>query len=135
MGTTGILGGGSLGEFGEVAPTLPPIPPPDFDSTIEEVEKAIKSVFGVLNSEQMGRIRNYRDKHIAHPVYRTKAEREKLIGDLQTPDLEWVVNETIKIMPVIESVVLAKDADYEDQRLKARAEAEDLFSRLSYTSR
>lgn len=123
-------GGGILGDSHLPESVLSS--PPDFDSRIDELEDALKRVFKVSDSAEMKRVRNYRDKRIAHPLLRTQAEIGKTIPDARSADLDGIVNETVAIMTTLESVLLATYSDYEETRQAARSEAEEFMSRVEY---
>jgi hypothetical protein len=113
----------------------------DIKATMDSAEQAIKFVARVAGSPAMERLRNYRDKNIAHPIYRTRAESskarqgKKAIGDIQSADLNEVIESTISIMTTLEDLILSKARDYERQRHEMRDEAREFYSRVSYAPR
>ncbi|UVF19469.1 hypothetical protein HPT29_024115 [Microvirga terrae] len=136
----GILG--QLGSLTEESSTQEQRQGPDVKELMESAEQAIKDVARVAELPAMQRLRNYRDKNIAHPIYRTRAEiskrlqgKEKGIGDVATADLNSVIDRTVSIMTTLERAILPNPHDYEVRRSEVRDEARGFYSRISYTPR
>ncbi|MBQ0820058.1 hypothetical protein KBI52_07500 [Microvirga sp. HBU67558] len=110
----------------------PVLPPPNFKARIEELESCLSLIFEIESGKALERIRNHRDKKIAHPIFRTQAERKKAIDDVKGVDLDEVVNATVAVMTTLESVLTPTYADYADLRNASRVEAESFFSLANY---
>jgi hypothetical protein len=140
--TTGVGLLSLLGNFRHESPAHEQHQGLDIRVAMDSAEQAIKDVARVAGSSAMERLRNYRDKNIAHPIYRTRAEsgkdrqgKKKVIGNIATADLNEVIESTISIMTTLEGLILPNPHDYKERRNEMRDEAREFYSRLSYTPR
>lgn len=139
---TGVGLLGLLGNLNHESATLDQHQGLDVNAIMESAEQAIKDVARIARSPAMERLRNYRDKNIAHPIYRTRAEggkdkqgKKKVIGSIATTELNEVVDSTISIMATLEGSILPNPHDYKERRNAMRDEARGFYSRLSYIPR
>jgi hypothetical protein len=75
-------------------------------------EPAVEDAIKVINSEELERVKNYRHKYIAHPVFSTRQERKKNIDDPKQSDIEYCVQMAMSIILVLQNGLLLSFPDY-----------------------
>jgi hypothetical protein len=113
--------------------------PPRFKMAAEltsGLAKAVKAVANHDQSEQMKRLRNWRDRRLAHPIYRTRAERNGPIEKLRWADVTASLDVAgISIIAITRA--LRPDPkggiDWEQTRAGTRDQCNAFFHSLSFT--
>lgn len=76
-----------------------------FDPAVGQATVAAKS-------QQISRVKNYRNKIIAHPIYRTRQDRKKNIENIRADDIEYAVENAFGIVQVFETALSVTPSDY-----------------------
>ena len=80
---------------------------------------AITAAETTAKSQQIRRITNHRNKFIAHPIYRTRYEREHGVVEYpQMDDIDYAVKTAIDIVQVFDNALAVKPCDFSKTRLE-----------------
>jgi hypothetical protein len=96
------------------------------------LDEAIKQASASADCEQIERIRNYRDKYIAHPIYRTRKDAKKRIKDLRPADVEFAVVTAERIMQMFVSALAQRPTDYMGLQKEIGEKLQAFYGRLEY---
>jgi hypothetical protein len=107
-------------------------PSPDISKKMATFKGALASIHQRAQSPELERMRNHRNKNIAHPVYRTRAEHQRVISKAGSGDMRAIIDTTVEVMPILEAAFLPLATDYAALRTQARADAGALFSRVFF---
>lgn len=107
---------------------------PENPAKIERLRTAIEAISEAENSEQIHRVRNHRNKFIAHPVVKTREERRKSFEIARTDDTEFLINTAIRVASTLAWAESGEELDYALVQHKARTEAIDFFGRIVWPS-
>jgi AbiU2 len=81
-------------------------------------DPAVKETTVVLESQQIKRIKNYRNKVIAHPIYRTRQELKNNIEIVRPDDIEYAVENALRIVDVFETALSLTPSNYWQVRIE-----------------
>jgi hypothetical protein len=93
-------------------------------------DPAVKEAVVVSESHQIKRIKNYRNKYIAHPIYRTRQELKNKIETVEPDDIEYAVENAFRIVQVFETALLPKPSDYGWVRIEFSRTIEEFYKAL-----
>ncbi len=94
-------------------------------------DDALGTIREVENSDQLKRVRNYRDKHIAHPIYATRAERRSNTQQPSQTDVEYIVESSVALVWLLQVALLVEAEDFKATRVSAEKEVRSFFERVS----
>jgi AbiU2 len=93
-------------------------------------DEALAEAMKVSQSDEMFRIRAYRNKRIAHPIYRTREEKKKSATSLQPEDIEYAVENAFRIVEVLESALSLSSSKFGQVRAQASRTLEEFYGGL-----
>ena len=99
---------------------------------LKYLDEAIKEASASADCEQIERIRNYRDKYIAHPIYRTRKDSKKRIEDIRPKDVEFAVVRAARIMQMFVTALSQRRTDYMGLQTEIGQKLEAFYGRLEY---
>ncbi len=105
--------------------------PQEADRRLSDLRVAISKVKQVDIGDELKRIRAYRHKNIAHPIYRTREERKKIIDVVNIDDLNFTFNLAVKIVQTFEMALHNKWYDYNDFGQSALQQAYSFYERVT----
>lgn len=94
-----------------------------FDPAVEEATIASET-------HQIKRIKNYRNKFIAHPIYRTRQELKSKIEIVRPDDIEYAVENAFRIVQVFETALPLTPCDYLRVRIEFSRVVEAFYEAL-----
>ncbi|ANY77770.1 hypothetical protein BB934_05575 [Microvirga ossetica] len=103
---------------------------PENPAKIERLRTAIEAINEAENSEEIQRVRNHRNKFIAHPVVKTREERRRSYEIARTDDTEFLINTAIRAASTLAWAESGEELDYSLVQHQARAEANDFFGKV-----
>jgi hypothetical protein len=75
-------------------------------------DSAVNEATVMAESQQIKRMKNYRNKVIAHPIYRTRQEQKTNIETIRPDDIEYAVENAFRIVQVFETALALTPSDY-----------------------
>jgi hypothetical protein len=93
-------------------------------------DPAVKETAIVSESHQIKRIKNYRNKYIAHPIYRTRQELKSKIETIEPDDIEYAVENAFRIVQVLETALSLTPSDYMRVRIEFSRVVEAFYEAL-----
>lgn len=99
-----------------------------YEKTVFRSHRAIRMADAVSNSNRLTKIKNFRNKHIAHATALTRAERK--IGPIPPPkvgDGKGILRTTLRVLKRLELCVKGSDFDWKGSEQIARRNAEALW--------
>lgn len=84
-------------------------------------DPAVKEATAAAEAHQIKRVKNYRNKYIAHPIYRTRQELKSKAArsdDIEADDIEYAVEYAFRIVQVFETALSLKPPDYGRARVE-----------------
>jgi hypothetical protein len=87
------------------------------------------------DSQQIKRIKNYRNRVIAHPVFRTRQEIKNNIETIRPDDIEYAVEKAFGIVQVFETALSLTPSDYLKVRIEFSQILSSFYDALKYPSR
>ncbi len=104
---------------------------------IVELQAAFTQVKAEASSSRMRRLRQWRDKHLAHPIFRTRAEREGAIHPVQWQEVRELVAVAMAALLKISFALKPQTESLEWPKLleETARQSDDLFGSLRYASR
>jgi HEPN superfamily AbiU2-like protein len=102
---------------------------------LELFDAAIKDAGATACSKQIQRVKNYRNKFIAHPLYRTRKDAKKTVDDVLPGDIEFAVERALVIVQVFKSALIPSGSDFGRVRSQVSRKLEEFYSALRYSRR
>jgi hypothetical protein len=105
------------------------------ESRIQRLGEALKTVERHGASPELKRLRNWRDRRLAHAIYKTRAERKGLISPATWDDLAGLIDGAMTALTAIAASLNSssgKPIVWEDVRIGTRGQCDSLFSALKY---
>jgi AbiU2 len=96
----------------------------------EAFDPAVKEATITSESNQIKRIKNYRNKYIAHPIYRTRQELKNKIETVEPDDIEYAVVNADRIVQVFETALSLTPSDYGRVRIEFSRIVEGFYQAL-----
>lgn len=93
-------------------------------------DEALAEAMKVSQSDEMFRIKAYRNKRIAHPIYRTREEKKKSVTSIQPDDIEYAVENAFRIVEVLESALSISSSNFGQVRVQASRTLEEFYGGL-----
>jgi hypothetical protein len=96
-------------------------------------DPAVKDATTASETPQIKRIKNYRNKYIAHPIYRTRQElKNKIVrpDDIEPDDIEYAVEYAFRIVQVFETALSLTPSDYGRARIEFSRIVEAFYKAL-----
>ena len=93
-------------------------------------DEAVAEAIKVSQSDEMVRIKTYRNKRIAHPIYRTREEKKKSVTSIQPEDIEYAVENAFRIVEVWESALSLSSSNFGQVRVQASRTLEEFYGGL-----
>jgi hypothetical protein len=97
-------------------------------------DPAVKEATTASETHQIKRIKNYRNKYIAHPIYRTRQELKNKIrpGDieLEPDDIQYAVEYAFRIVEVFKRALSLTPSDYGRARIEFSRIIEGFYKAL-----
>jgi hypothetical protein len=93
-------------------------------------DPAVKEATTAPESHEIKRIKNYRNKVIAHPIYRTRQELRKEIEIVRPDDIEYAVEYAFRIVQVFETALSLTPSDYGRVRIEFSRTVEAFYRAL-----
>jgi hypothetical protein len=96
-------------------------------------DEALAEAMKVSQSAEMLRIKAYRNKRIAHPIYRTREEKKKSLTSIQAEDIEYAVENAFRIVQVLESALSISSSNFGQMRAQVSRTLEEFYGGLRVT--
>jgi hypothetical protein len=99
----------------------------------EAFDPAVKEATTASETHQIKRIKNYRHKYIAHPIYRTRQElKNKIVrpDDIEPYDIEYAVERAFGIVQVFKRALSLTPSDYGRARVEFSRIVEGFYKAL-----
>jgi hypothetical protein len=93
-------------------------------------DEALADALKVSQSDEIVRIKTYRNKRIAHPIYRTREEKKKSITSVQPDDVEYAVENAFRIVEVLESALSIRSSNFGQVRVQVGRTLEEFYGGL-----
>jgi hypothetical protein len=93
-------------------------------------DPAVNEATTESETHQIKRIKNYRNKYIAHPIYRTRQELKNKIETVEPDDIEYAVVNADRIVQVFETALSLTPSDYGRVRIEFSRIVEGFYQAL-----
>jgi AbiU2 len=93
-------------------------------------DEALAEAIKVSQSDELFRIKTYRNKRIAHPIYRTREEKKKSVTIVQSEDIEYAVENAYRIVEVLESALSISPSNFGLVRVQVSRTLEEFYGGL-----
>ena len=91
-------------------------------------DEALAEAMKVTQSDKMLRIKTYRNKRIAHPIYRTREEKKKSVASIQPEDIEYAVENAFRIVEVLENALSIRPSNFGQVRVQVSRTLEEFYA-------
>ncbi|WP_201838005.1 hypothetical protein [Microvirga zambiensis] len=99
---------------------------------LEPLKAALDLIGSAEISDTLKCVRNHRHKHIAHPILKTRQERNQSFELAQAADNEELIAIAIKAISTLAWAASGQDVDYEAFRLDAQSAAQHFFGSVQW---
>jgi hypothetical protein len=95
---------------------------------------AVDTAIKVIKSKELERLKSYRNKNIAHPIYRTRKENKKgIIDEIEETDVEYAVAHAMSIVYVLQPPLSLPFVDYPSLRNNFSKTIQPFYESLRHT--
>ena len=95
-------------------------------------DPAVKQAITIAASEQLERVKNYRNKYIAHPIPSTRKERKKSIEEVKRTDIDSLVETAMSIVWVLQVALSLPYSEYPTLRDNFSKTIKPFYASLKY---